>query len=31
MLPWERAIYIALLTQYIKDENEKAEQRKAAR
>jgi hypothetical protein len=24
MLPWERAIYIALLTQYIKDENEKA-------
>jgi len=31
MLPWERAIYIALLTQYIKEENEKAEQRKAAR
>jgi len=31
MLPWERAIYIALLTQYIKEENEKIEQRKATR
>jgi len=31
MLPWERAIYVALLTQYIKEENEKIEARKAAR
>ena len=31
MLPWERAIYVSLLTQYIKEENEKIEARKAAR
>ncbi len=31
MLPWERAIYIMLLIQYIKEENEKMEARKAAR
>lgn len=31
MLPWERAIYVALLTQYIKEENEKIEQRNAMR
>ena len=26
MLPWEREIYVGLLMQYIKDENEKAKQ-----
>ena len=31
MLPWERAIYIALLVEHIKEENEKIEARKAAR
>jgi hypothetical protein len=31
MLPWERVIYISLLTEYIKEENEKAEQRKLTR
>lgn len=31
MLPWERAIYIALLVQYIREENEKLEAKKAAR
>jgi len=28
MLPWERVIYVSLLTEYIREENEKAEQRK---
>jgi|TARA_B100000902_G_C27211413_1_gene864566 hypothetical protein len=27
MLPWEREIYVGLLSQYIKEENEKAQQR----
>ena len=26
MLPWEREIYVGLLMQYIKDENERAKQ-----
>jgi len=25
MLPWEREIYVGLLSQYIKEENEKAQ------
>jgi hypothetical protein len=29
MLPWERGVYIALLVEYIKEENEKMEARKA--
>jgi hypothetical protein len=29
MLPWERTIYVALLVEYIREENEKIEQRKA--
>jgi len=29
MLPWERAIYVALLIEHIREENEKIEQRKA--
>ena len=28
MIPWEREIYITLLTQYIEEENEKARQRR---
>jgi hypothetical protein len=31
MLPWERAIYVSLLVEYIKEENERIEQRKAMR
>jgi hypothetical protein len=31
MLPWERDIYVALLIQYIKEENEKIKQRNAER
>jgi hypothetical protein len=31
MLPWEREIYITLLTEYIKEENEKAEQRRLSK
>jgi len=27
-MPWEREIYITLLTQYIEEENEKAKQRR---
>lgn len=27
MLPWERQIYIALLTQFIEEENERIKQR----
>jgi hypothetical protein len=27
MLPWEREIYVALLTQHIKEENEKLKQK----
>ncbi len=29
MIPWEREIYITLLTQYIQEENEKQRQRNA--
>jgi len=29
MLPWERDIYVALLIQYITEENEKIKQRNA--
>jgi len=29
MLPWEMAIYVALLVEYIREENEKIEQRRA--
>ena len=29
MMPWEREIYIGLLEQYIKEENEKIEKRNA--
>ena len=31
MLPWERDIYVSLLIQYIKEENEKIKQRNAER
>jgi hypothetical protein len=31
MLPWEREIYVAMLIQYIEEENEKIKQRQAAR
>lgn len=31
MLPWERDIYVTLLIQYIKEENEKIKQRNAER
>ncbi len=31
MLPWERAVYVALLIEYIREENEKIEQRNAMR
>ena len=27
MIPWERDIYVTLLTQYIEEENEKIKQR----
>lgn len=27
MMPWEREVYITLLTQFIEEENEKAKQR----
>ena len=30
MLPWERDIYITLLTQFIEEENEKIKQRNTA-
>jgi hypothetical protein len=30
MLPWERDIYIAMLTQYIEEENEKIKQQQAS-
>jgi len=29
MLPWEREIYVALLSQYIKEENERIRQQEA--
>jgi hypothetical protein len=29
MMPWEREIYIEMLTQFIKEENEKQKQRQA--
>lgn len=28
MMPWEREIYVAMLVEWIKDENEKLKQRK---
>ena len=28
MMPWEREIYVAMLTDYIEEENEKLKQRK---
>lgn len=31
MLPWEREIYIAMLIQYIEEENEKIKQKNANR
>jgi hypothetical protein len=31
MIPWERDIYITLLTQYIEEENEKIKQRQQSR
>lgn len=31
MLPWERDIYITLLTQFIEEENEKIKQRNATK
>jgi hypothetical protein len=31
MLPWERDIYIAMLAQYIEEENEKIKQQQASR
>jgi hypothetical protein len=31
MLPWERDIYIAMLVQYIEEENEKIKQQQASR
>lgn len=31
MIPWERDIYIAMLVQYIEDENLKLKQRQAER
>jgi hypothetical protein len=30
MLPWERDIYIAMLVQYIEEENERIKQQQAA-
>jgi hypothetical protein len=29
MMPWEREIYVEMLVQYIKEENEKQQQRQA--
>jgi hypothetical protein len=29
MIPWEREIYVALLTQYIEEENEKIKQQQS--
>ena len=31
LLPWEREIYVTLLTQYIEQENQKIEQQNKAR
>ena len=31
MIPWEREIYVALLIQYIEEENEKIKQRQNSR
>jgi hypothetical protein len=31
MIPWERDIYVTLLTQYIEEENQKIKQRLAER
>jgi hypothetical protein len=31
MIPWEREIYIVMLMEYIKEENQKAEQQRLAR
>jgi hypothetical protein len=29
MIPWEREVYVTLLIQYVKEENEKIKQKKA--
>jgi hypothetical protein len=31
MLPWEREIYVGLLTRYLEEENEKLKQQKLAK
>lgn len=31
MLPWERVVYVSLLTDYIREENERLEQKKNMR
>lgn len=31
MMPWERDIYVAMLTQYIEEENEKIKQKNNSR
>jgi hypothetical protein len=31
MIPWEREIYVAMLIQYIEEENEKIKQRQNAK
>ena len=31
MIPWERDVYIAMLVQYIEEENEKIKQQQSAR
>ena len=31
MIPWERDVYVSMLTQYIEEENEKIKQRNAER
>ena len=31
MMPWERDVYVAMLTQYIEEENEKIKQRNNSR
>jgi len=30
MVPWERELYISLLSEYIREENDKAKQRQAS-
>jgi hypothetical protein len=31
MIPWERDVYVAMLVQYIEEENEKIKQQQSAR